>query len=228
MTRGYLGEMAFVNFLQKNYNISARLDHESGNIKEYLASDIREVRTPYNNDFRKSSCKIGIKTSKWNGIWLDLPGSQFEHSDYHVFVKIGADRDHLFSFFKSISVFKDKILKKGCEVGSLTEKESSELFEKLPNFSEIPAYICGFIKKTHYSFEELPYRGKKGRKNFTITSWNGQIKKGDLEKIKEQENVSGSVKFEGIGNFSHDDGYLFNTGNLLWKTEDWGKLIGDI
>ena len=53
-----------------------------------------------NSSTEVEKLNISIKTSKWNGIWLDIPGNQFEHSDIHVFVKIGAGRDHLFAFFK--------------------------------------------------------------------------------------------------------------------------------
>lgn len=61
----------------------------------------------------------------------------------------------------------------------------------------------------------------------TIKSWNGKIKSGDLQKVKEKENIStkGNIKFEGIGEFSHDKGYLFNVGKLFWKRDDWEKFV---
>ena len=142
-------------------------------------------------------------------------------------VKVGAARDHLFAFFKSLSVFKDKILKKGQEVGVLTENEANILYDELPSFKPVPAYICGFVRKSD-AYSDLPYAGKKGRKNYTITSWNGQIKPGDLEKIIAVNDIKGSVKFEGIGDFAHDTGYLFNTGNLRWKKEDWKTIANSI
>jgi hypothetical protein len=71
----------------------------------------------------------------------------------------------------------------------------------------------------------MSYAGKSGRKNYTIASWNGPMESGDLEKIKEREEISGTVKFEGIGSFAHDRMYLFNTGNLLWKDADWIKVF---
>jgi hypothetical protein len=46
-----------------------------------------------------------------------------------------------------------------------------------------------------------------------------------LDRIRERENITGSVKFEGIGAFNHDSGYLFNTGALKWTKDDWEKLI---
>lgn len=140
---------------------------------------------------------------------------------------MGAGRDHLFAFFKKISVFKDKVLKKGEDVGSLSAEESSALYDSLPSFKSIPAYICGFVMK-NVIYENLSYQGKKGRLNYKITAWNGPILPGDLETIKQREGVSGKISFEGIGDFAHDKGYLFNTGNLLWQENEWQKVCAKL
>lgn len=226
MTRGYLGELAFSKFLEKN-GFQAKLGHEKGSLSDYLASDILKIKNldSERSEYREPKLKIGIKTTKWNGIWLDIPGAQFSNSGVHVLVKIGIGRDHLFAFFKKISVFRDKILRKGMEIGCLDTKQSDDIYRGLPEFHRIPTYVCGFVLEgARYS--ELPYSGKPGRKHFTIKSWNGPIKKGDLSKIKEKEKVPGNISFEGIGGFSHD-GYLFNTGNLLWEKEIWKKEVFD-
>jgi len=225
---GYLGELAFVKFLKINWNIVADIGHESGSLSEYLPMDIHEVRLPGESSSRAPKIKISIKTSKWRGVWLDIPGDQFDHSDIHVFVKIGVGTDHLFAFFKEISVFRDKILKIGEEVGSLTKTESQNLFESLPAFVPIKAYICGFASKSGIH-KPLSYSGKKGRKNFEIFGWNGPLfQASDLKKIKEIEKLAGEAKFLGIGRFNHDQGYLFNTGNLAWNKTDWDNVISRI
>jgi hypothetical protein len=226
MIRGYLGEIAFVKFLKSKWDIEADMGHEKGNLGDYLPMDIHKIRLPGESD-RKPKINISIKTSKWNGIWLDIPGDQFNHSDIHVFVKIGAGRDHLFAFFKEISVFKDKVLKIGEDVGSLTKDESDQLYESLPSFTPIKAYICGFALKSE-KYKSLSYSGEKGRVNFNVQGWNGPILAGDLVKIKEIENISGKVSFSGIGEFSHDQGYLFNTGNLAWSKANWDNVISMI
>ena len=219
MTRGYLGELAFSLFLKKRWGITAKLGHDVGELKDYLPMDIHQIKEPQ-AEYRIPRLKIGIKAVKWNGIWLDISGDQFNHSDIHVLVKVGTGRDHLFAFFKKISVFKDKVLKIGQEVGSLSEEEAENLYNDLPSFKPISAYICGFVKR-NAEYSDLSYAGKKGRLHYTIYSWNGPINPGDLEKIKERERISGKVRFEGIGSFAHDKGYLFNTGSLLWKEDDW-------
>lgn len=222
--RGYLGEIAFVKFLKKHWNISARLDHEKGSLDDFLSLDIHEVTFP-NKSPRPPKIKIGIKATKFNGIWLDIPGDQFHHSNIHVFVKVGVSRDHLFAFFKEISVFKDKILKIGEDIGTINKTESEELFGSLPSFQSIPAYICGFVNSKG-RFKKLSYKGQK-KKNFTIYSWKGPINwDDDEENIRKTENIKdGNIRFEGIGEFSHDDGYLFNAGNLSWKKSDWDEVI---
>lgn len=223
MIRGYLGEIAFVKFLKAKWNIESDMGHEKGSLSDYLPMDIHEIKLS-GEPYRKPKINISIKTSKWNGIWLDIPGDQFNHSDIHVFVKIGAGRDHLFAFFKEISVFRDKVLKIGEDVGSLTKGESEKLYESLPSFTPIKAYICGFASKSK-EYEPLSYSGSKGRTNFTVRGWNGPISAGDLVEIKEAESISGKVSFSGIGEFSHAQGYLFNTGNLVWSKADWDNVI---
>lgn len=223
MTRGYLGELAFKIYLKEKFQIEVDLGHETGKLEDYLPTDIHKIKRG-GSQKEITNLAVGIKATKWNGIWFDLPGDQYNHSDAHIFIKVGTGRDHLFAYFKKISVFRDKILKVGKDRGSLSENEADNLYNALPTFRPIPAYICGFILKEDI-YENLDYVGKKGRKNFTIMSWKGPINPGDLSEIKNREAVSGKVSFEGIGNFSHDKGYLFNTGNLLWSKKDWGKLI---
>jgi len=223
MTRGYLAEFALAKFLKQKWNIDVELGHERGELADYLPADIHSVQKP-GEENRTPNIKIGIKGSKWNGIWLDIPGAQFNHSDIHIFVKVGTSRDHLFAYFKHISVFKDKILKKGMEVGSLNQVEAQSLYDQLPTFEPVPAYITGFVP-SDLEFKELDYKGRRGRTRFTITGWNGPIRAGDIELVREKEGVSGMPPFEGIGKFSHESGYLFNTGSLLWKDEDWQKRI---
>jgi len=225
MTRGYLGELAFQLFL-KSKRVEIKLGHEKGKLSDYLVGDIKEVQKQ-GEDSRLPKLQIGIKATKWNGIWFDLPGDQFNHSAAHTFIKVGTGRDHLFAFFKKISVFKDKVLKVGQDIGLLTEDESINLYNQLPTFKPIPAYISGFVLREP-GYPTNSYGGRKGRLHYKITSWSGPITASDLQKIKETEHVTGKIEFEGIGKFSHDRGYLFNTGSLLWKKEDWDNLIDRI
>jgi hypothetical protein len=168
MTRGYLGEYAFKLFLKQNFNVAIELGHEKGSLAEYLPSDVHTIKRP-NGDWTVPCLNVSIKATKWNGIWFDIPGDQFNHSDIHVLVKVGVGRDHLFAFFKKISVFKDKVLKRGKDIGLLSDQEADKLFDMLPTFSVIPAYICGFVERNAV-YQPLAYTGKAGRKNYTVTA----------------------------------------------------------
>lgn len=223
MTRGYLGELAMKQIFEERWGVVIDLDHEVGKLADYLPLDIHRV-TKRGEVPRTPNIKVSVKTTKAIGIWMDIPGIQFSHSDIHLLVKVCAGRDHLFSFFKSISVFKDKVLKKGVESGSLSESESSALFTRLPDFRPIPAYICGFAKKDG-DFGPLSYKGHKGRKNFEITGWAGPFDPKDIETIKEKEGIQGKVSFSGIGEFTDQARYLFNTGSLFWKEKEWKALM---
>ena len=226
-TRGYLGEYAFKLFLEQKWDIDIGLDHEEGDLGDYLSSDIHRV--VIKGEGRKPKINLSIKTTKWNGIWLDIPGDQFNHSDAFVFVKTGAGRDHLFAFFKHISVFEDKILREGINEGELTKEEAEKLFEDLPTFSKIPAYIAGFVLKED-NYEDLPYGGRMPISVFTIDSWRGPRPPDHLKRIRDREKLpaSAKVEFKNIKKFSHDNGYLFNTGNLLWEKKDWRKLTDSL
>jgi hypothetical protein len=226
MTRGYLGELAFKEYLLKKWDVEVKLGHESGLLENFLHADIHEVKNK-EGYFFKPNLKISIKTTKWNGIWLDIPGDQFNHSDIHVLVKVGVGRDHLFSFFKQISVFKDKVLRYGINSGIITENESNDIFDKIPSFRKIPAYICGFIKKESFVNEEKRKYSDgiiKGKKKYVITEWCGKFDLDQLKNIKEENNLE-TVEFAQIGKFAHDSGYLFNTGSLCWQESDWKEVV---
>ncbi|MFO8057566.1 MAG: hypothetical protein R6V10_09735, partial [bacterium] len=226
MTRGYLGEIALKKFIYNRWSTDIELGHDPGDIQDYLPQDIHRVKKP-SEGWRRPRLLVSVKTTKWNGIWLDIPGDQFHHSSVHVLVKIGVGQDHLFAFFKEVSVFRDKILKIGEEIGSLTEEESSELFEALPSFRPVPAYLCGFIR-SDIPFEPLCYGGKKGTKHYKITAWRGPYEVGDEDRIKECEGIHGNVSFQGIERFSKQNRYLFNTGNLLWRDEEWEDFYSEL
>lgn len=226
MTRGYLGELAMKQIFEERWGIRIDLGHEVGGLSDYLPLDIHRV-TKKGEPPRSPNIKVSIKTTKAIGIWLDIPGIQFSHSDIHLFVKVCAGRDHLFSFFKSISVFKDKVLKKGVESGSLSESESSDLFSRLPDFRPIPAYVCGFAKKDRH-YEPLSYEGHKGRKHYEIRKWSGPYDPKDVSAIREKEGVQGEVRFTGINEFSNQPRYLFNSGSLFWEEKEWKAMTNKL
>lgn len=232
-TRGYLGELGFQLFLRQKFGVESELGHEQGELSEYLPLDIHRVKKG-NEEWRKPNIKLGIKATKWNGIWFDIPGDQFSHSDLHVLVKVGAGRNHLLAWLKLLDVFKEKILPEGQRIGHLTKDDVSKIHLSLPDFEPIPAYICGFVK-TEKTYLQQSYSGRlkrlssmTGKRSYVIQGWNGPIHEGDLDIIRQRESVTGTLAFEGIGSFAHDEGYLFNTGNLQWHEKDWEEIVSSL
>jgi hypothetical protein len=220
--RGYIGELGTKQVFER-FNIKIDLGHEEGSLKDFLPQDIHKVKLPCESEFRDPKIKISIKSAKANGIWLDIPGDQINHSDIYILAKIGIGTDHLFSFFKHISVFKDKILQRGKDGGFLNDSDALKIYEKVPSFEKIYGYIPGFIEfsKDYYKFK---YEGKIGKSIFKIFNWQGYYEEDLLTEIKIKEGAK-KVKFEGIGNFSKQKKYVFGTKSLRNTEDEWNEFI---
>lgn len=224
-TRGYLGELAVMKFLEKDNSIKLSLDHSRGELKKYVATDIHSISAE--GEISTKTYNISIKTTKMNGVWLDVPSGQFLKSDVHVLVKIGLQRDHLFAFFKSIGFFEKIILPKGIEIEAFTKVESRKILKEIPVLKPIVAYICGIVFANDYKDKEPDFKGKKGRKHYNVSSWAGKLSKSEIEKLKKKYKIKGEVKFEGVGQFSHD-GYIFSIDRLKFSEEAWKRLFTNL
>jgi len=231
LTRGYLAESAFQQYLEQN-GVESILAHERGELKDHLPSDIPFVKTIDDEDFREAGINIGIKGTKWNGIWLDIPGDQFSHSDYHVLVKVGVHRDHLFGYFGQLGVFRN-IISEAKRLNLLDSDEDEEtLVGYIPKFEPITAYICGFIQNKGQAMTVQAngadiFDGKLARMHYTIHTWKGEYKGGDLEEVARLAGVThpkGKAKFTGL-DFSPTKHTIFNTGSLNWKASEWKLII---
>ena len=224
MIRGYLGEFAVTLFLDKNFGVKTKLAHQRGDATQFYDSDISEVME--GKVWRKPNINVGIKTTKYNGLWLDVAKEQFLKSDVHVQVKIGGGTTHLFSFFKELSVFKDKILKAGLDGNFLTQGESDQIWNDIPTFKPIPAYITGFAVRD-FDYSPLDYDGHMAKIHYTIHTYQGLLPRDYREQIKKKEKVParGNVKFESIDEFSSSDRYLFNTGSINRTLSEWQEVV---
>jgi len=223
--RGYLGEIGVKKLLKKRWNIEANLGHEPGSLKEYLPTDIHSIKTDKDSDFRKTNLKISIKTTKANGIWFDITGDQFHHSDIYILALIGIETDHLFSFFKHISVFKDKILKKGIDHNVINASEAQDIYDRVPTFKKIYGYIPGLIASDD-KYDKYSYKGYGGRTNYTIFNWSGKYEPDYLEQVKQVEGFK-TVSFEGIKQFSYSNRYIFGLASLENSDLSWAQKFVD-
>ncbi len=222
--RGYLGEYAVVKFLELNFGIKTKLAHQRGFAEDFYNSDIAEVLDK--DTWRAPHINIGIKTAKFNGLWLDVPKEQFSKADIHVQVKIGGGTTHLFSFFKELSVFKDKILKAGLDGKYLTQSESEQIWNDIPPFKPVAAYITGFaIRDLDYS--QMSYEGHLAIVKYTIHTFSGLLQKDYIETIKKREGLTAkqTVEFESIGKFTAHDRFVFNTGSINRTKNEWESFI---
>jgi len=229
--RGYLGEFGVQLWFKERWNIDIDLGHEEGTLEEYLPLDIHAIKFAEDRSYREPNLKVSIKSTKSNGIWLDIPGDQFHHSDIFVLTKLIITTDHLFSFFKAISVFEDKILKLGLDKGLLTEEASKQIYDNIPSFKPVYGYIAGFVEYSE-DYENYSYEYSLGRTNAKIYSYSG-VYEGDetLQNIKTEINEKETDKevkkceFLGIGKFNSSKRYVFGMRNLRYSEEDWRNFV---
>ena len=165
-TRGFLGEIGIKHFFEKNCGMEVELEEkEVGAVEKFLPKDITNVKDK--GQWRAVKCDVSIKTSKLRSMWLDI-GSQLEHSEAFIFIKIGLTTDHLISFFKSIG-YLEELVDMGEELGEVTgrKEEIKRLCSKIPDVNIFPAYIAGFVWKQDFKNSKLIIRETKKKKIIT-------------------------------------------------------------
>lgn len=228
--RGFLGEAAFCKFLEGRYGISVRTDTRRGRLEEFLPSDISEVKAR-NSDWRKCRLRVSVKTTKFNGRWMDLPGAQLDHSDAFVLIKLGILRHHFVSFLKAVSFIKDKLIPSAKELNVLDNGDAARLWDEIPSFEPIPAYVAGFLIKRdlklpiHSVTPRLKGRGEKRR--IVITKGVGLFDREALRQCPEikklAESKSYPIVIEPIGELTEKHFYA-NSGALKYG-DDWKRLV---
>ncbi|MHA1632761.1 MAG: hypothetical protein ACTSXC_08165 [Candidatus Freyarchaeota archaeon] len=241
--RGFLGEIAFVKWLKERFGLEAVLDFRKGRLEEFLPSDVKEVNK------RSPKLNVSIKTTKLRGIWLDVPYAQIKHSDVFVLVRVGVTREHFLAFLKKVSAIGDKILKRALGIGIVTKKELSEIWDSIPEFTNVPAYVAGFLDKRDFA-EDLEGEqvlivdgAVRGRKNvrLVVNKFLGFWHPGDdsykerlLQKYQKTHpgltaDIRGlDVEFEGIGGFSKTLHFIASSGVLKRKKHEWEKIAGEL
>jgi hypothetical protein len=236
--RGFLGEIAFAKWLRQRWGRSAELDYSAGPLQQFLLTDIKEVNG------RRPKLSLSIKATKLGGIWLDIPGAQIEHSDIFVLVRVGTTPEHFVAFLKKISAIGDKILRRALDLKVISEEDFKRIWEAVPEFSTVPAYIAGFFDKREHQpkLEDrsavLCVGGRMGRKVFKITEfmgfWNPK-ENAYLEKVlqilREQRRPvpeGAKVEFEGIDEFSRELHFIVSSGLLRRRLEEWQKVLAEL
>jgi len=232
--RGFLGEIAFTKFLLEKFNIETQLDTKRGDLQEFLPSDLKKIKFP-STSWRDPRLKLSIKTTKFNGRWLDIPGAQYEHSDIFVLVKIGILRKHFLAFLKAISFIRDKLFVAAKNLGELDENNAQELWNEIPEFDPIPGYIVGYIEKQEIKFPihmiNFKIRGKKNRR-ITITQGVGLF---TIENIRSLPNIREAdptnvlpIEIEPIIKSYSGQHFFAHSGALKNGEANWRELINKL
>lgn len=211
-TRGFLGEIGITHFFKNNLGLDIELEEkEVGAVEKFLPKDITHVKE--RAQWRAVNCNISIKTSKLRSMWLDI-GSQLEHSDAFIFIKIGLTTDHLISFFKSIGYLKE-LVDMAKELGEVIgqKEELDRLCDRIPDIHLFPAYISGFVWKDDFKNSNLIIHETKKKK--IIVGGIGLFEKGMANGV------------EGLGDITPGK-HLACLSALRWSKEDWLTLKNKI
>jgi len=218
-TRGYLGEIGMKKFMKARLDLDVELEElRIGEVQEFIQRDIVKVKEGV--DFRNVRTKISVKTSKLNALWLDI-GNQISHSDFFVFIKIGLKTDHYTTYMKESGAV-EKLLREAVQAGELQENQleyiKNELFERIPDFRELPVYVAGYASKQdlesgRLDVEERVVRKRSGE-TVTVKTVIGGMGYYDEDTADEVLGL-GDI---GVGK------HLASINSLKWMQEDWNKV----
>lgn len=229
--RGFLGEIAFQKFLDSKLNVKIQLDVRRGVLEKFLPSDIK-VKDESTGLLRDSKVKVSIKTTKFNGRWLDIPGAQFDHSDAFLLVKLGISRFHFSAFLKDISFLKDKLFALAKDMGELTNDQAQELWKETPDFTPVPAYIAGYIEKQGLTtpIHQIICRARGWKhKRITISGGVGLFSLTNVRQhpkvVQIDPNGARPVEVEPIiKSLTEAKHFLANSGALKFGADAWSNL----
>ena len=236
--RGFLGEIAVQKFLKTNFDFDTHIETGRGKVEEFMPSDIfineKGAIKP-----RISKIKVSIKTTKFNGRWLEIPESQFRQSDIFVLVKLGISRFHFSSYLKSLQTIK-QIFETGVRLKELNDQQIQILSKEIPDWISIPAYICGFVAKNGLKspIDSLDFRTPRKRKKdangtrpISTVEVQGGVGLFSYETIEELPEIKAlnlppdiPINIAGIGK-EVDGCFYASSGLLKFSKKEWADLI---
>lgn len=243
--RGFLGEIALKRFIEQNFGVEIEQDISMDKlIDDYISSDIKAVKEAQ-SDYRPPKINVSVKTGKFNARWMDeYSAAKIKNVDAFVFVRAGTAREHFVAFLKEVSFLKSKLFPMAEELGELTPDKSDQLWDAIPQFEAVPAYVSGFLMKNElnlpvhllgYSLKgNENYRGKgKDTRRIEINQGVGILTTQNILSIPEirQINQDGNLKMiiSGINSdISDKDHFYANTGSLSYGKENWQKFVNQL
>ena len=236
--RGFLGEIAVQKFLKQNFNFDTYIETRRGKVEEFMPSDISIIEEGATKP-RMSQIKVSIKTTKFNGRWLEIPESQFKQSDIFVLIKLGISRFHFSSYLKSLETIK-QIFETGIKLKELNDEQIRILSKEIPDWLPIPAYICGFVAKNglNIPIDSLDFKTPRKRKKdangirpISCVDIQGGVGLFSYETIKQLPEIEAlhlsqdiPINIAGIGK-EVDGNFYASSGRLKFSKKDWAELI---
>lgn len=235
--RGLLGEIAVQRFFKSKLDMEIEQDttlHEG--LDDYISTDIKFVKEASGK--RPTKINTSIKTGKFNARWLDeYSAPKIDQIDAFIFVRLGTPKEHFVAYLKDISFLKTKLFPKAIELGELTADSSSALWDSIPQFEPIPAYVSGFLMREGLNFPihsvtpELTgnkdYRGKgKDTRKIFINKGVGIFTRNNLYSLPEFQSLDPENKIKviigGINKEVDNKGHFYaNTGSFKYSIDDW-------
>lgn len=229
--RGFLGEIAVSKFLLEKFNMNTRLEVRRGELTDFLPTDIAQVQFP-GGQWYTPQLRISVKTTKFNGRWLDCPGAQFGHSDVFTLVKIGILRQHFLGFLKAISFLRDKLFVTAKDIGELSDEDAETLWCEIPEFKPMPAYIAGFIRRSDVNLPihmiNARLKGTK-HKRLLVSQGVGLFSPETVRGHPEVQGIDPSgrlpIEIEPMIEALTGTHFFAHSGGLSYGAESWQELV---
>lgn len=233
--RGFLGEIGFQKFLKEKFGVNIEQDISMDkNIDEYISSDIKAIHDARASGWRSPRINVSVKTGKFNARWMDeYSAKKTESIDALVFVRVGTVREHFIAFLKAISFLGTKLFPAAERLGELTPQKREELWNSIPEFEHIPAYVSGYLLRRYLSLpiHQLEVKAK-GIKNKKIVILKG-VGNFSIELLRSDERVKAidpngklPIVIDGIESEIGDSLHFYaNTGALTFGLENWREFV---
>lgn len=233
--RGFLGEIAFQRFLKERLNVIIEQDISMDKARdEYISTDIKSVREPQGNYSRPPKINVSVKTGKFNARWMDeYSVSKTEMIDIFIFARVGTVREHFIAFLKAISFLGTKLFPAAEKLGELTSQTREELWNSIPEFEPVPAYIPGYLmhKELNLPIHDLHVRVMGGKnRRILITQGVGNFSTKVLRMDERIKAIDPEGKLplviDGIGSEITESPHFYaNTGALVYGMTNWRKFV---
>lgn len=228
--RGFAGEIALSKFFQDQYGIETKVDTTRGKTEDYLPTDVANIRM-LGEEWRPPKFTLSIKTTKFNGRWLDAPGAQIKHSDGFVLVKLGITRQHFLGFLKDSGLIETMLLH-GKELEEISEADVKTLKNEIPGSYPIPCYLSGWLDKhdlklpVHFLNASVIGRSKK---RIVVKQGVGLFDPKIIHQHPSISMIEGSeqlgIEIEPIIKSFTNQKFLAHSGALKFGKREWDALI---